>query len=55
MSGVKEMRASDKETDGGFPLPFMGSNSSGHKVWWLRIKALDSDLSLNPKFSISQL
>lgn len=35
------MRASDEETDGRLPLPSVGSNNSGHVVWWLRIKALD--------------
>lgn len=50
------MRASDEETDGRLLLlPSVGSNSSGHVVWWLRIKALDSDLILNPKSSICQL
>lgn len=47
MTEKKEKRASDEETDGRLPLPSVGSNSSGHKVWWLRLKSLDSD---RPKF-----
>lgn len=39
MTEVKE-GASEEETDGPLPVP---SNNSGHVLWWLRIKALDSD------------